>query len=93
MGERGAGGCRRCGRDERGQVVVLVALLLPMLLTLGALVIGVGNWYTHAKHLQTKVDAAAFAGGASRAARTSTRRSRRRHGSTSGLTPLRISPV
>ena len=28
-----------------------------------ASVIGIGNWYTHAKHLQTKADAAAFAGG------------------------------
>jgi hypothetical protein len=65
MGERGTGGCRRVLRDERGQVVVLFALALPMLLALGAIVLAVGNWYTHAKHLQTKVDAAAFAGGAS----------------------------
>jgi Putative Flp pilus-assembly TadE/G-like len=64
-GERGTGGCRRVLRDERGQVVVLFALALPMLLALGAVVLAVGNWYTHAKHLQTKVDAAAFAGGAS----------------------------
>jgi hypothetical protein len=63
-GERGTKGCRRCGRDERGQVVLLFALLLPMLLALGAIVLGVGNWYTHARNLQTKVDAAAFAGGA-----------------------------
>ncbi len=34
-----------------------------MLLAIGAIVVGVGNWYTHAKHLQTKVDAGAFAGG------------------------------
>ena len=26
-------------------------------------VIGIGNWYTHGKHLQTKADAGAFAGG------------------------------
>ena len=64
QGERGIGACRRSGRDERGQVVVLFALLLPMLLSLGAVVVSVGNWYVHAKHLQTKVDAAAFAGGA-----------------------------
>jgi Putative Flp pilus-assembly TadE/G-like len=51
------------GRCECGQVVVLFALLVPMLLALGAAVIGVGNWYVHAKHLQTKADAAVFAGG------------------------------
>ena len=50
-------------RNERGQVVVVFALLLPILLGIGAIVIGIGNWYTHAKHLQTKVDAAALAGG------------------------------
>jgi hypothetical protein len=64
-GERGDPGCGRTVRDERGQVVVLFALLLPMLFALGAIVIGLGNWFTHLKHLQTKVDAAAFAGGGS----------------------------
>jgi hypothetical protein len=51
-------------RDERGQVVVLFALLLPMLMVMGSIVIALGGWFVHAKHLQTKVDAAAFAGGA-----------------------------
>jgi Putative Flp pilus-assembly TadE/G-like len=51
-------------RGERGQVVLVVALLLPMMLAIGAIVVAVGNWSTHAKNLQTKVDAAAFAGGA-----------------------------
>jgi hypothetical protein len=49
---------------ERGQVVLVFALLLPVLLALGAVVVSVGNWYTHARHLQTKADAGAFAGGA-----------------------------
>ena len=62
-GKRGTRGSRRCAHDECGQVVVLFALLLPMLLAIGSIVVGVGNWYTHAKHLQTKVDAGAFAGG------------------------------
>ena len=62
MGARGAGGCRRCGRDERGQAVVLFALLLPVLFALGAIVMDVGNWYVHKRHLQTQVDAAALAG-------------------------------
>ena len=50
-------------RRERGQVVVMFALLLPVFFALAGAVIGIGNWYTHAKHLQTKADAAAFAGG------------------------------
>ncbi|HWQ27808.1 MAG TPA: TadE/TadG family type IV pilus assembly protein, partial [Dehalococcoidia bacterium] len=54
---------RRQLRDQRGQVVVLFALLLPVLFALGAVVIAIGNWFTHAKHLQTKADAGAFAGG------------------------------
>lgn len=50
-------------QDEHGQVVVFFALLVPMLLMVTAVVVAGGNWYTHAKNLQTKVDAAALAGG------------------------------
>lgn len=60
-----AGSATRAGRGrlrERGQVAVLFALLLPMILVLGSIVISVGNWYVHKRHLQTQVDAAAFAG-------------------------------
>ena len=53
--------CRR--RRERGQIVVIFALMIPMLLALSGFVVGIGNWYVHAKHLQTKADAGAFAGG------------------------------
>ena len=42
-------------------MVVLFALLLPVILVLGAVVMDVGNWYVHKRHLQTQVDAAAFA--------------------------------
>ena len=61
-GERGrrVGRCRV--RDERGQIVVLFALLIPVLLALAAIVIDVGNMYVHKKNLQTLVDAGAFAG-------------------------------
>ena len=48
---------------ERGQTVVIFALMIPMLLALLGFVAGIGNWYVHAKHLQTKADAGAFAGG------------------------------
>jgi hypothetical protein len=47
---------------ENGQVVVFFALLIPVLFAVGAIVIDVGNWYAHKRHLQTQVDAAAFAG-------------------------------
>jgi hypothetical protein len=50
-------------QHERGQVVVFFAVLLPALLALGGVVIGAGNWFVHAKHLQTKADAGALAGG------------------------------
>jgi len=62
-GEGRTAPCRQHARDDRGQVVVLFALLLPVLMLLGSVVVAVGSWYTHARHLQTKVDAAAFAGG------------------------------
>ena len=52
-----------CAGRERGQVIILFALLIPVFLLLGSVVVGGGNWYTHAKHLQTKADAAALAGG------------------------------
>jgi hypothetical protein len=57
---RGAAGRPRTG--EHGQVVVLLALLLPVFFVLGAVVLDVGNWYVHKRHLQTQVDAAALAG-------------------------------
>jgi uncharacterized membrane protein len=52
----------RLGR-ERGQVVVLFALLLPVILTIGSVVVSAGNWYVLKRHLQTQVDSAALAGG------------------------------
>ena len=48
---------------ERGQVLVLAALLMPLFLAIGSIVIDVGNWYVLKRHLQTQVDAAALAGG------------------------------
>jgi Putative Flp pilus-assembly TadE/G-like len=55
---------RNEGLRERGQVIVLFALLLPVILTIGSVVASVGNWYVLKRHLQTQVDAAALAGGA-----------------------------
>ena len=48
---------------ERGQVVVIFALLIPIFFGLGAVVLSIGQWYVHQKRLQTLVDAGAFAGG------------------------------
>ena len=48
-------------RSERGQVAVFFALLLPVIFAIAAIVLDVGNWYIHKRHLQTQVDAAALA--------------------------------
>ena len=45
-------------------MAVLFAILTPGLLFLFLLVVDVGNWYVHKRHLQMQVDAAALAGGA-----------------------------
>ena len=58
-----AGTSMRGIADERGGILVLFGLLLPFFLVLGALIVDVGNWYVHKRHLQTQVDAAALAGG------------------------------
>jgi hypothetical protein len=54
---------RKHGTRECGQVIVFVALLIPVILTIGSIVVSVGNWYVLKRHLQTQVDAAALAGG------------------------------
>jgi hypothetical protein len=50
--------------EQRGGVVVLFGLLLPVMLLALALAIDVGNWFVHKRHLQMQADAAALAGGA-----------------------------
>ena len=50
-------------RAEGGGVIALVGLLMPFIVLLLALVIEVGNWYVHKRHLQIQVDAAALAAG------------------------------
>lgn len=42
-------------------MLILFALLVPLLLGLGSIVLSVGNWYVHKRHLQTQVDAAVLA--------------------------------
>jgi Putative Flp pilus-assembly TadE/G-like len=46
---------------ERGGVLVIVAIGMPALIGFTGLVIDVGNWFAHHRHLQTQADAAALA--------------------------------
>ena len=48
---------------ENGGVLVWVALWLPVLVIFLALVVDVGNWFVHKRHLQLQADAGALAGG------------------------------
>jgi hypothetical protein len=52
---------RIAAADERGGVLVMVAIALPVLLLFLVFVIDVGNWFVHKRHLQMQADAAAFA--------------------------------
>jgi len=51
----------RVCREERGGVLVMVALWMPLLLILMTFVIDVGNWFVHKRHLQMQADAGALA--------------------------------
>ena len=46
---------------ERGAVLVMVALWLPVLLVVMTFVVDVGNWFVHKRHLQMQADAGALA--------------------------------
>jgi Putative Flp pilus-assembly TadE/G-like len=48
---------------ERGGVMALAAIMIPVFLLLCALVVDVGDWFTHKRQLQNRADAAAFAAG------------------------------
>ena len=50
-------------RDGDGQVMIMAVGVIVMMLALAVLVVDVGNWFVHHRHLQTQVDAAALAGG------------------------------
>jgi hypothetical protein len=52
-------------RDERGGVLVMIALVLPVLILFVSFVVDVGNWFEHKRHLQIQADAGALAGGGS----------------------------
>jgi hypothetical protein len=48
---------------ETGQVIVLMALLIPVIFAIGSTVMAVGNWYVLKRHLQTQVDSAVLSAG------------------------------
>jgi hypothetical protein len=54
---------QRAVQDERGSVMVVVAVWLGVALLFTIFVVDVGNWFEHQRHLQVQADAAAFAGG------------------------------
>ena len=54
---------RRARKDERGSVLVIVAVGVPTFIVLAALALDFGNWYAHKREVQNRVDAAAFAAG------------------------------
>ena len=53
----------RQARGDNGQVIVIAALMIPVFLLLGALVVDAGNWYAHKRSLQNRADAGALAAG------------------------------
>jgi hypothetical protein len=52
---------RRELSDERGAVLVMVAVWMPVLIVMLTFVVDVGNWFEHKRHLQMQADAAALA--------------------------------
>jgi hypothetical protein len=52
---------RSAAAGERGGVMVLVAVGLPVLLILVAFVVDVSNWFEHKRHLQLQADAGVLA--------------------------------
>jgi Flp pilus assembly protein TadG len=52
---------RTSARDERGAVMVLVAVTLPVILLFVAFGIEVGHWFDYSRNLQNRADASALA--------------------------------
>jgi hypothetical protein len=54
---------RSVAGDEHGGVLAIIAVSMPVVILFAMLVINVGNWFVHKRHLQTQADAGALAGG------------------------------
>jgi len=52
----------RLSHDERGAIMVIFAVALPVILLFASLVVDAANWWEHKRHLQMQADAAALAG-------------------------------
>jgi hypothetical protein len=50
-------------QPERGSVLVIVAVSLTAFLLMTMLILDLGDWWVHKRHLQTQADSAALAGG------------------------------
>jgi Putative Flp pilus-assembly TadE/G-like len=50
-------------RDERGGILVMAAVTLPVFLLICALLVDTGNWFVHKRQLQNRADAGALAAG------------------------------
>ena len=50
-------------RDDRGSVLVAAGVMAAAFVLLGAVVVEVGQWLSHRRHIQVRADAAALAGG------------------------------
>jgi hypothetical protein len=53
----------RVWRDQRGSVLVMTALWMPVVILMASFVVDAGNWFEHKRHLQLQADAGAFAAG------------------------------
>ena len=53
----------RLSGEEAGQVLAIVAISMVVMLMFAALVIDVGNWFSHKRQLQNRADAGALAAG------------------------------
>jgi putative Flp pilus-assembly TadE/G-like protein/galactose oxidase-like protein len=49
--------------NQRGSVIVIVALWLPLLVLFASLAVDAGHWWDYSRNLQNRADAAALAGG------------------------------
>ena len=50
-------------RSDDGQVLAIVAVSMVVFLVFAALVLDVGNWFSHKRQLQNRADAGALAAG------------------------------
>lgn len=56
-------------RDERGSILLIAGITIPVLLMFAAISLEIGSWYVHKRALQNRADAAALAAGAAYANR------------------------